>query len=159
MRLFHGTNVDFDRIDLRKCRPSKDFGRGFYLTDIKRQAEEMAVRRCEIEKKGTPVVQEYEFDPKWLDSTDLKCKDFPVVSEEWARFIMMNRRSRGQKVHDFDIVSGPVADDNIVMQFNLFAQKIIDMPTLIRELTYRKWNHQYYFGTELAIGKLQRIWP
>lgn len=28
MKLYHGTNVEFDRILLSKCRPNKDFGRG-----------------------------------------------------------------------------------------------------------------------------------
>lgn len=40
MRLYHGTNVDFDNIDLTKSRPNKDFGKGFYLSDDRRQAEE-----------------------------------------------------------------------------------------------------------------------
>ena len=38
MILFHGTNQDFEAIDLSKCSPYKDFGRGFYLTDICEQA-------------------------------------------------------------------------------------------------------------------------
>jgi len=49
MKLYHGTNIDFTAIDIQKCKPNKDFGRGFYLTDIKKQALNMAVRRCDIE--------------------------------------------------------------------------------------------------------------
>ena len=45
MILYHGTYTQFDSIDLDKCRPFKDFGKGFYLTDIRQQAEEMAIRR------------------------------------------------------------------------------------------------------------------
>ena len=44
-------------IHLSKCRPNKDFGRGFYLTDIRNQAEAMANRRSEFEGVGIPVVQ------------------------------------------------------------------------------------------------------
>ena len=33
MKLYHGTNIDFSEIDFKKCKPNKDFGRGFYLTD------------------------------------------------------------------------------------------------------------------------------
>ncbi len=32
MILYHGTNQDFSVIDLRKSRPNKDFGQGFYLS-------------------------------------------------------------------------------------------------------------------------------
>ena len=67
MKLYHGTNTDFCEILLSRCRPNKDFGQGFYLTDIRSQAEAMAVRRCEFEESGVPIVQEYEFDETLLD--------------------------------------------------------------------------------------------
>lgn len=62
MMLYHGTNVDFDDIDLKKSRPDKDFGRGFYLPHLRRQAEQMAVRRCEFSGWGAPLIHKYEFD-------------------------------------------------------------------------------------------------
>jgi len=34
MKVYHGTNVRFDRIDLNKCNPDNDFGCGFYVTAI-----------------------------------------------------------------------------------------------------------------------------
>lgn len=48
MRLYHGSNIVIDSINLAMCRPYKDFGKGFYLTDIKEQAEKMAVRVSKI---------------------------------------------------------------------------------------------------------------
>lgn len=30
MKLYHGTNLDIEKIELSKCRPYKDFGTGFY---------------------------------------------------------------------------------------------------------------------------------
>ena len=44
MILYHGSNIKIVEIDLSKCRPYKDFGCGFYLTDIRGQAEQMARR-------------------------------------------------------------------------------------------------------------------
>ena len=41
MKLYHGSNTKIDSINLAMCRPYKDFGTGFYLTDIKEQAERM----------------------------------------------------------------------------------------------------------------------
>lgn len=43
MILYHGTNCDFAEIDISRCSPNKDFGQGFYLTDIPKQAEYMAM--------------------------------------------------------------------------------------------------------------------
>ncbi|MBO5871082.1 MAG: DUF3990 domain-containing protein, partial [Bacteroidaceae bacterium] len=42
MILYHGTNVEFDVIDLAKSKPNKDFGQGFYLTADYEQALAMA---------------------------------------------------------------------------------------------------------------------
>ena len=48
MKLYHGTNVDFDVIDLTKSNKYKDFGQGFYLTDIRSQAEELAAKKSRL---------------------------------------------------------------------------------------------------------------
>ena len=157
MKLYHGTNTDFDVIDLAKCKPNKDFGRGFYLTDIKKQAIDMAVRRCDMEGFGSPVVQEYEFDETLLASSQLRVKCFDGVGEEWAKFIYANRKARGKSIHDFDIVVGPIADDGVVFQLNLYQQRLITLQQLVKGLRFKHLNRQYYFGTPLAISKLQRL--
>lgn len=157
MRLYHGTNTDFGEILLSRCRPNKDFGQGFYLTDIRSQAEAMAIRRCEFEETGVPIVQEYEFDENLLSGDDFDVMSFDGVSEEWAEFILMNRMAKGQRMHNHDIVVGPVADDGVVFQLNLYMQHLITIEALVKELTYRQLNNQYYFGTERAIQQLRRV--
>ena len=157
MKLYHGSNMDFTEVLLSKCRPNKDFGRGFYLTDIRSQAQEMAIRRTEFSGKGTPVIQEYTFDESLLNSHSLRVMVFEGVSREWAEFILANRMARGKKLHDFDIVVGPVADDGVVYQLNLYIQRLITIDDLVRVLTYKRLNNQYFFGTEKALLTLKRI--
>lgn len=157
MILYHGTNTAFDEIDLKKCRPNKDFGRGFYLTHIRKQAEQMAIRRCEFTGKGSPIVQKYEFDESLLQDGSLNVKVFDGVSVEWALFIMKNRMARSKRQHDYDIVIGPVADDGVVFQMNLYNQHLITVEQLVESLTYRRLNSQYFFGTERAISKLRKL--
>jgi hypothetical protein len=157
MKLYHGTNIVFDEILLSKCRPNKDFGRGFYLTNIRSQAQEQAIRRCEFEGWGEPTVLEYQFDNKWLEDPEMSVKVFDGVSREWAEFILSNRMARGRRIHEYDIVVGPVADDGVVYQLNLYMQRLITLDTLIKELTFKRLNNQYYFGTEKSISKLQRV--
>lgn len=55
MRLYHGSNTGINSINLAMCRPYKDFGIGFNLTDIREQAERMAVRVAKI-YGGSPVL-------------------------------------------------------------------------------------------------------
>lgn len=154
MKLYHGTNIDFSEIDLSKCKPNKDFGQGFYLTNIEQQAEKQAVRRCNFEGSGTPIVQTYEFNEGYLTDKNLNIKIFESMSEEWVLFILENRL-RNRK-HNYDIVVGPVADDGVVMQLHRYEQHFIDEKTLVKELTFSKVNSQYFFGSERAIKLLKR---
>lgn len=57
MRLYHGTNVEFEQIDLTKSNRFKDFGQGFYLTDIRQQAAELAEKRTERDG-GSPIADD-----------------------------------------------------------------------------------------------------
>jgi hypothetical protein len=158
MILYHGSNMDFGDIDMQKCQPNKDFGCGFYLTNIEQQAKEMAARRTKIVKKGTPTVLAFYFDENKLSDKELSVKIFDSPTEEWALFILANRNHEGRiNKHRYDIVIGPVADDGVAFQLERYEQKMIDLPTLVRELTYRKLNKQYFFGTTKAISYLKKI--
>ena len=95
LKLFHGSNVEIDKVDLSKCMPNKDFGCGFYTTLMESQAWRMAQRRARI-AGGEPTV-------------------------EWA-IIVRNNRDRNFMEYDslecnldckYDVVIGPVADDTV----------------------------------------------
>lgn len=153
--LYHDSNVEIETINLDKCSPYKDFGKGFYLTDIKEQAKQMAVRRTRIAGEGKPTVTAYSFDERLLENSSLQVKLFDTLSKEWALFILANRKGLMQPV--YDIVIGPIADDGVVFQLERYMHRLITLDTLVEELTYRKLNRQYFFGTELSISKLQKL--
>lgn len=155
MKLYHGSNIVIDQIDLSKCKPYKDFGQGFYLTEIKEQAEQMA-RRTSAIYGGEPIVTEFEFDETALDT--LSVKIFEEPSEDWALFVMANRsRNNLQPTHSFDIVIGPVADDTIATLFRNFDDGIIDLQMLVDGLKYKKVSSQYLFHSAKAIKYLHRL--
>lgn len=155
MILYHGANTNIEKIDLTKCKPYKDFGQGFYLTEIKEQAFEMAKRTAKI-YGGEPVVNIFEFDEREIG--DLSVKRFSEPSEEWALFVMANRsRENVHPVHAFDIVIGPVADDTIATLFRNFDDGIIDLPMLVHGLRYKNMSSQYFFHTAAAIKCLKSI--
>ena len=52
MILYHGSNIDIDKIDLTKSKPYKDFGKGFYLSADKQQAQRMAEQRTSFLKES-----------------------------------------------------------------------------------------------------------
>ena len=55
----------------------------------------------------------------------------------------------------YDLVIGPVADDDIIVLFRTFVNGLIDIDTLIKELTYKELTDQYSFHTEKAIEYLK----
>ena len=165
MKLYHGSNIVIDSINLAMCRPYKDFGKGFYLTDIKEQAEKMAVRVSKI-YGGFPVVNIFEIQDDFRKIESLKVKDFGLeTTEEWAKFVMNNRNRTFTNVQDtlcnkdnkYDIVIGPVADDNMALLFRQYENEIIDFETLLKGMIYKKTSSQYSFHTEKSIKLLRKV--
>lgn len=155
--LYHGSNVSIEKIDLTRSLPDKDFGKGYYLTDIRTQAEAMSIRRVRIAGEGEPTLTVYSFDESQLHSPELRVKVFEEPTEEWALFVLSNREaSLTGYTHDYDIVIGPIADDGVAFQLDRYTRHMITLATLVEELTYRKLNRQYYFGTERALQTLIR---
>ena len=157
MILYHGSNMAIDGIDLNRCRPYKDFGRGFYLTDIREQAQRMAARTARM-FSGNPTLTMFEFDLEEAQSSELKVKVFKEPDWEWARFVMSNRDiNTTQPCHDYDIVIGPVADDTIARLLRLYTENFINEEQLLHELTFSKVTSQYFFHSEAAIKMLKRL--
>lgn len=157
MILYHGSNVAIEEINLAKCRPYKDFGKGFYLTDILRQAKRMAARTTKMFREE-PIITSFEFDLDSAVKHGLKIKVFDSPNEEWARFVMTNRDINvKQPSHDYDIVIGPVADDTIARLLRMFIENFINGQQLVKELTFSDVTSQYFFHTEAAIKMLRKI--
>lgn len=156
MRLYHGSNQDFESIDLAKGMRHKDFGKGFYLTPNRATALRMAQKKARL-FGGVPTLISYELDESVLHS-DLKVKVFPEKAcEEWLRFVDANRdRNNRTPVHDYDIVVGPIADDGVVLQLTRWREGIITPGEAARLLQDRHLDQQWYFGTERAVSRLRK---
>ncbi|MBO4370780.1 MAG: DUF3990 domain-containing protein [Paludibacteraceae bacterium] len=158
MKLYHGSNTEIHKIDFAKSKPNKDFGKGFYLTADRHQAEQLAEQRAMF-FGGEPVVNEYLFDEKKLKNGLLNVKIFEGYTIEWAEFVVTNRSNPSQQpTHDYDIVYGPIANDKVGVQIELFTDKLIDIETLIKRLQFMKGiTFQYFFGSEKAVAYLQKL--
>lgn len=162
MILYHGSNTKISEIELEKCRPNKDFGRGFYLTTIKEQAVGMSKRTARL-YGGTPQVTAFEFNESMLDDKDIEVLKFDKPSKDWAMFVLNNRNKRFKDIQNalcnqdnkYDVVVGAVANDDIAQLFRIFSSGLIDFETLIKGLEYKKLTDQYSFHTEKAIKYLK----
>lgn len=81
MILYHGTNINIHSIDLTLCHPYKDFGRGFYTTELLEQAKKMAMRVARI-YGGEPVVNVYNIDDNFKKNAEISIKDFGDTPSE-----------------------------------------------------------------------------
>ena len=158
MKLYHGSNVSIEVIDLSKSRPGTDFGKGFYLSADKQQAIEMAESKVAF-LGGEPIVTEFEFDDNIIASGKLKVKTFNTYTKEWAKFVYDNRENFSDTpIHDFDIIYGPIANDRVGAQIRNYKNGSINLDELLRRIKYIKSiTFQYYFGTEAAIKTLHKL--
>ena len=165
MFLYHGSNTDIKEINLSMCRPYKDFGQGFYLTVMKEQAEKMAIRVSRI-YGGSPILNIYEIDDNFMQIEGLNIKNFGVeTSEEWARFVR-NNRSRNlidfsdpecNSDNKYDIVIGPIADDDMALLFRQYENGVISFENMLNGMIYKKTSNQYSFLTQKAISILRKV--
>lgn len=165
MRLFHGSNMEIDKVDLSKCLPNKDFGCGFYTTLLEEQAWRMAQRRTRI-AGGVPTVTVYEVPNNLVEISGLNCRVFedkPTI--EWAIFIRNNRDRKFWDVKSpecnldckYDVVVGPVADDTVGLLIRQFDRGTIDAEYMKREFDFGKLTNQYTFHTEKSLKYLEKV--
>lgn len=159
IKLHHGSYVGIDRIDLSKSKIGKDFGKGFYLNPDYEQALLWAESRVRTLQEGEPIVTSYEFDLDRALQAGLKVKIFEDYTEEWAQFVVGNRRNVSDNpCLQYDIVIGPIANDNVGRQIQLYMQGYWTIAQLIERIKYNvKKSTQYFFGSEEAITFLTKI--
>lgn len=165
LKLYHGSNMEIDKVDLSRCMPHKDFGCGFYTTLLEGQAWRMAQRRTRI-SGGVPTVTVYEVPDNLVEISELNTRvfqDCPTI--EWAIFI---RNNRDRKFSDYknpecnldckyDIVVGPVADDTVGLLIRQFSRGTIDAEYMKKEFDFGKLTNQYTFHTEKALRYLKKV--
>lgn len=159
IRLHHGSYVSIDRIDLSMSKKGKDLGRGFYLNPDYGQALLWAETRVRVLQEGKPIVTSYEFDIDHALQSGMKVKIFEEYTKEWAEFVVCNRRNDSENTqHPYDIVVGPIANDNVGRQIQLYMQGYWSIEQLIDKIRYSgKKSVQYYFGSEAALTFLTKI--
>lgn len=137
--LYHGSKVIVDNPEILVRKYTKDFSWGFYCTKLIGQAERWATRLT-----GKGVLNEYEF----RNDTDLQWKSFDGMSEEWLDFIIGCRKGG---THYYDIVEGPVADDEIFNAVQAYLDGSITRKALWELAAFRKPTHQICFSTVASL--------
>lgn len=158
MILYHGSNVEIDSIDFNKSKVGKDFGVGFYLSADEQQAQEMAEKKTLL-FGGKPTITRYEFDEEAAKADAIAYLRYEKYGTDWGKFVKMNRDNKTRvQLHSYDIVYGPIADDNIGLQMRRIDAGLIDWDNFVKELEFKGGEtYQYFFGTEKSLKYLKKI--
>ncbi len=138
MEIFHGSSEVVVNPAIREGRFAKDFGEGFYCTILQEQAERWA-------KRKTPsVVNIYDY----VLTGELKVMEFAQMTDEWLDFIVDCRRGIR---HDYDIVIGAMANDQIFNYINDFVDGTLTREQFWVLAKFKRPTHQICFCSAEAL--------
>ena len=152
MTLYHGSNAIVTNPNLDFSRMSLDFGPGFYTTVNKEQAVDFA-RKVAIRKgQKNRIVSIYDFDTETAASI-LDILEFPAPDRLWLEFIHQNRRGK-YTGKSYDLVIGPVANDDVYATLIIYEQGILNIEQTIEALKIKELYSQFVFKTDKALSFL-----
>lgn len=142
--VYHGSYCKIEKPKIIEGKYTKDFGKGFYCTVLLEQAEKWA------QKYDTSIINIYEYE----ENTQLRIKNFTVMTEEWLDFII---NCRNGKTHQYDIVIGAMADDQVYNYVTDLISGIITREAFWELAKFRHPTHQIAFCTEKSLESIKFI--
>jgi hypothetical protein len=156
MKVYHGSYIEINEIDLSKSEKNKDFGCGFYVTRNRHHAVEWAERMGE--KYGTAgFVTEFEFGKYFYNEKDFNILRFYGYTEDWLDFVVLNRTNRSnEQVHDYDFVEGPIANDRVTRRIYDYLDGIVSKSKFLEELKFHEPTHQICLCTVKSLQLIRK---
>ena len=136
--IYHGSYCEIIEPKIIKGKYNKDFGTGFYCTLLKEQAERWA------QKYDESIINYYIYN----QNNNLKIKEFTIMTEEWLDFIINCRLG---KIHDYDIVIGAMADDQVYNYVTDLMNNIITREAFWELAKFKHPTHQIAFCTDESL--------
>ncbi|MDD4403787.1 MAG: DUF3990 domain-containing protein [Parabacteroides sp.] len=144
MKVYHGGYCPIEIPEIIIGKYAKDFGAGFYCTELKEQAIRWARRY------DTRIISIYNFE----QNNELKILHFNEMTEEWLNFIVNCRN--GIK-HDYDIVIGAMANDQVYNYISDFISGVLTREQFWVLAKFKHPTHQINFCTAEAVKCLTFI--
>ena len=139
--LYHGSTLSIEHPLAKVGRADLDFGRGFYLTSLRSQAEQWAARVQLLRASTTAWINVYEFDMDAAIKAGFKLLRFDAYDQHWLNFIVASRNGK-QPWKDYDIIEGGVANDRVIDTIEDYLNDIITIEQALGQLVYAQPNHQ-----------------
>ena len=155
MFLYHGSNMVVDKPRLVPQNRALDFGSGFYTTENKAQAVSFAEKVYRRRKDGKPVVSIYKLDETAAFAACSVLR-FDYADESWLNFVSAHR-NRAYQGENYELIYGPVANDDVYVTFQLYAGGELSKEETISRLKVKKLYNQLVFSSGRALSYLRFI--
>ena len=152
MILYHGSNLSVKEPKIMRSNRALDFGTAFYTTTDYEQAKSWALRTKRRHNSGAAVINEYEIDDEVIKTLDIL--EFKEPDEKWLKLVSAYRTSENV-AGEYDLIIGPVADDNTIETISLYLIGMYDEQETIRRLMTFKLKDQIAFKTKKALDLLK----
>lgn len=150
-KVYHGAAQEVKAPLVHVGRENLDFGKGFYVTDIRSQAKTWAEIKSHYLLDGIGYINEYLFD---FDNAILnyRYKRFEKYDGEWLHFIVDSRD--GLKAwKDYDMIEGGVANDRVIDTVEAFKAGQISEEKALQELSKHRPNNQICILKQEVVDK------
>lgn len=151
MIIYHGSNVTVEEPKILTPNRYLDFGAGFYTTTNYDQALNFAGKVTMRKKCGRSTVNIYELDESIFEKVNVL--NFESADEAWLDFVSDNR-SGIDRTAGYDLICGPVANDDVYQTFILYSTGVYTKEQTIAALKIKKLYNQYVFTTESSLSFL-----
>ena len=148
MIIYHGSNVTVEEPKILTPNRYLDFGAGFYTTTNYDQALNFAGKVTMRKKCGRSTVNIYELDERIFEKVNVL--NFESADEAWLDFVSDNR-SGIDRTAGYDLICGPVANDDVYQTFILYSTGVYTKEQTIEALKIKKLYNQYVFTTDRAL--------
>lgn len=153
LTLYHGSQMSVPQPNAKVGRKNLDFGPGFYLTKIKKQAEDWAVVMAGRKgRNAEAVLNTFQFDMDKAAADGVRIKSFPTYDLEWLDYVVDCRHGKDYS-DEYDIVEGGVANDNVIDTVEDYEKGIITAEQALGQLKFKKVNHQLCILNQAVIDK------
>jgi hypothetical protein len=149
MIIYHGSDTPVKSPKILISNRLLDFGEGFYTTSSLEQAQRWAKRVRERKNAKEQIVSIYEFEADKADK-DLTIIRFDSPDREWLHFVSACRSGMETSL-EYDIVMGPIANDNVYATIQLFETGLLSEAETIIRLKVERIFDQILFHTEKAL--------
>lgn len=153
MLLYHGSTMAVRKPNVTKGRAKTDFGKGFYTTTSRDQAEKWAqIKKERAGDDARAIVSVFEIDDTVLNSNEYQIMHFNGANVDWLDFVVGNRR--GEVNHGYDLVMGPVANDKLYATISLYENGVLDANAAIEQLNTHQLFDQLSFHSPKSCSLL-----